>query len=149
LAAAAYNAGEGRVNSWLSNKTGLPQETRNYVLAITGLPAEYWKAAAGDLQSFKLAKQMPCRGHEAFADADEAPDESDTLEAAKAKTALSTKAASGIPAPLVVSGRIRKTARLSKHGPPWRGRNNGERHALGQERVKATAADAGARAVIA
>src|SRR5262245_49611888 len=78
LAAAAYNAGEGRVNNWLSNKTGLPQETRNYVLAITGLPVENWKAAAGDLQSFKLAKQMPCRGHEAFADADEVPDESNS-----------------------------------------------------------------------
>src|SRR5437867_7642328 len=26
LAAAAYNAGEARVNNWLSNKTGLPQE---------------------------------------------------------------------------------------------------------------------------
>ena len=93
---------------------------------------------------------MPCQGHEAFADPDEAPDESNTVEAAKAKTAPSAKAASGIPAPLVVSGRIGKTMKLRKHvQPPWRGRNNGERHALGQERVKATAANAGTRAEIA
>src|SRR3954452_872874 len=51
LAAPAYNAGEARVSNWLSNKSGLPQETRNYVLAITGLPVEHWKAAAKGLQS--------------------------------------------------------------------------------------------------
>jgi len=51
---------------------GLPQETRNYVLAITGLPVEHWKAAAKGLQSFKLAKRMPCHDHEAFAEAGEA-----------------------------------------------------------------------------
>jgi len=42
LAAAAYNAGEARVSNWLSNKSGLPQETRNYVLAITGISIEGW-----------------------------------------------------------------------------------------------------------
>src|SRR5215813_15287279 len=45
LAAAAYNAGEARVNNWLAKKSTLPQETRNYVLAITGLSVEYWKDA--------------------------------------------------------------------------------------------------------
>lgn len=42
LAAAAYNAGEGGLRTFL--KTGsLPQETRNYVLDITAHPAEDWR----------------------------------------------------------------------------------------------------------
>lgn len=42
LAAAAYNAGEGGLRTFL--KTGsLPQETRNYVLDITALTAEDWR----------------------------------------------------------------------------------------------------------
>jgi soluble lytic murein transglycosylase-like protein len=42
LAAAAYNAGPGRVTAWLDNKSLLPEETRNYVRAITGRPARSW-----------------------------------------------------------------------------------------------------------
>lgn len=40
LAAAAYNAGEGRVNNWLRKGGVLPIETENYVLDITGEPAD-------------------------------------------------------------------------------------------------------------
>jgi hypothetical protein len=40
LAAAAYNAGEGRVGRWLSSGGFLPMETENYVLDITGAPAD-------------------------------------------------------------------------------------------------------------
>lgn len=47
LAAAAYNGGPGRVSAWLAGTGGLPAETRNYVLAITGAPAEDWRAGAG------------------------------------------------------------------------------------------------------
>jgi hypothetical protein len=156
LAAAAYNAGEARVNNWLSNKSGLPQETRNYVLAITGVPVEHWKAAARGLQSFKLAARMPCRDHEAFADAGEALDEARTKDVPATKVALSAESAPRLPASSVGSGRIRKTGKLRKHvRPGWRGRNSGERQALGQGReqgreqerekkhVKATAADEG------
>ena len=42
LAAAAYNGGPGRVSRWLAGKGGLPKETRNYVIQITGRPAEHW-----------------------------------------------------------------------------------------------------------
>jgi hypothetical protein len=45
LAAAAYNAGPHRVHDWLDGGGGLPAETRDYVLAITGRTAEEWKAA--------------------------------------------------------------------------------------------------------
>ena len=43
LAAAAYNAGERRVDLWRSGKSGLPAETRDYVYSITGFPAKKWK----------------------------------------------------------------------------------------------------------
>ncbi|TXN48588.1 lytic transglycosylase domain-containing protein [Methylobacterium sp. WL7] len=43
LAAAAYNGGAGRVSKWLSGEGGLPAETRAYVAAITGMPAEDWR----------------------------------------------------------------------------------------------------------
>jgi hypothetical protein len=42
LAAAAYNAGENRVDSFLRNGR-LPLETRDYVFAITGNPVETWQ----------------------------------------------------------------------------------------------------------
>lgn len=42
LAAAAYNGGPGRVSKWLAGKGGLPKETRDYVIQITGKTAEHW-----------------------------------------------------------------------------------------------------------
>jgi soluble lytic murein transglycosylase-like protein len=46
LAAAAYNGGPGRVSRWLAGKGGLPRETRNYVLQITGRTPEHWAEAS-------------------------------------------------------------------------------------------------------
>jgi len=143
LAAAAYNAGEARVNNWLSNKSGLPQETRNYVLAITGLPVEHWKAAAKGLQSFKLAKRMPCHDHEAFADAAEVAAESNGPEISEQKPAQSSEGAPRVPQPSVAAaGHTRRAAKLRKDGrlSSTRRRNVGAKQALGQEPVKATAA---------
>jgi Transglycosylase SLT domain len=143
LAAAAYNAGEARVSNWLSNKSGLPQETRNYVLAITGLPVEHWKAAAKGVQSFTLAKRMPCRGHEAFVEADAALDETGTKEVPATKAALS-EGSPRLPASSAGGGQIRKAAKLRKRmQPSWRARKNGERQALEQDPGKAIAAHAG------
>ena len=42
LAAAAYNAGPGRVSAWLINHRLLPGETRNYVTMVTGWTADEW-----------------------------------------------------------------------------------------------------------
>ena len=44
LAAAAYNAGPGRVLDWIARRRTLPGETRNYVVRITGRAAERWKS---------------------------------------------------------------------------------------------------------
>jgi hypothetical protein len=46
LAAAAYNGGPTRVRNWLAGRGGLPKETRDYVLKITGRPVEHWRKAA-------------------------------------------------------------------------------------------------------
>lgn len=48
LAAAAYNAGPGRVANWIAGSATLPDETERYVLAITGVAAADWKASAKD-----------------------------------------------------------------------------------------------------
>ena len=45
LAAAAYNAGPRRVPEWLAGSGAMPQETRNYVLAITGTSVDDWAAS--------------------------------------------------------------------------------------------------------
>jgi len=42
LAAAAYNAGPGRLREFLSGRRALPAETRHYVLAITGISVDEW-----------------------------------------------------------------------------------------------------------
>ena len=44
LAAAAYNAGPHRVQEWLDGAGSMPQETRNYVSAITGTTVDDWAA---------------------------------------------------------------------------------------------------------
>jgi Transglycosylase SLT domain/SPOR domain len=46
LAAAAYNAGPRRVQEWLAGSGTMPQETRNYVTAITGTSVDDWATAA-------------------------------------------------------------------------------------------------------
>jgi hypothetical protein len=55
LAAAAYNAGPGRVREYLSARRSLPAETRHYVLAITGMSVDEW-AASGKREPAPIAK---------------------------------------------------------------------------------------------
>ena len=58
LAAAAYNAGEARLARFLSDGS-LPLETRAYVLAITGYPAERWKDDPPAEAAAPLAREKP------------------------------------------------------------------------------------------
>src|SRR5580704_5992140 len=46
LAAAAYNAGPGRVSAWLGSHRPLPGETRNYVAIVTGWTADEWASGS-------------------------------------------------------------------------------------------------------
>jgi hypothetical protein len=55
LAAAAYNAGPRRVQEWLAGTGPMPNETRNYVYAITGSSVEDWaKAGKGGRQPDRI-----------------------------------------------------------------------------------------------
>src|SRR5439155_22723691 len=40
---AAYNSGAHRVIEWLQRRVGLPRETRDYVVRVTGLSVEAWR----------------------------------------------------------------------------------------------------------
>ena len=52
LAAAAYNAGSGRIAKWLRAEADLPSETREYVVAVTGRRIEDWARASGGTPAF-------------------------------------------------------------------------------------------------
>ncbi|HXH45690.1 MAG TPA: lytic transglycosylase domain-containing protein [Bradyrhizobium sp.] len=63
LAAAAYNAGPGRVQKWLARESGLPRETRDYVRIITGTKAEDWIERSEALAiRIDLPREAPCEG---------------------------------------------------------------------------------------
>ena len=49
LAAAAYNAGPKRVADWLAGRSGLPQQTIDYVRIITGRSMSEWRTASTEL----------------------------------------------------------------------------------------------------
>lgn len=61
LAAAAYNAGPKRITDWRANKGPLPQETQDYVKAITGWPAEAWTDPQTGSPALKLPRAAPCQ----------------------------------------------------------------------------------------
>lgn len=61
LAAAAYNAGPGRVSAWLANHRALPGETRNYVAVVTGWTADEWASPSPPQNSETTIPQgVPC-----------------------------------------------------------------------------------------
>src|SRR5467141_4251065 len=61
LAAAAYNAGPRRVQEWLAGSGPMPQETRNYVVAITGTTVDDWASAAKTSKPPDRAPNTSCR----------------------------------------------------------------------------------------
>jgi hypothetical protein len=61
LAAAAYNAGPGRVNAWLTSHRALPAETRNYVALVTGWTADEWASSSPPEKADTTIPQgIPC-----------------------------------------------------------------------------------------
>ena len=63
LAAAAYNAGGGRIEKWLSRRSTLPKETRDYVVIITGHKAEAWTDEENTIpMPTDLPPKAPCEG---------------------------------------------------------------------------------------
>jgi hypothetical protein len=68
LAAASYNGGIGRVQKWRTNRGKLPDETRNYVKTITGMPAEQWADGKPQLAKFSIPPRAPCQDYAHLAD---------------------------------------------------------------------------------
>jgi Transglycosylase SLT domain len=63
LAAAAYNAGSGRIQKWLSRRVGLPTETKDYVRIVTGSSAKNWIEESGTVSlHLELPRGAPCEG---------------------------------------------------------------------------------------
>jgi hypothetical protein len=60
LAAAAYNAGSGRVRDWLGGRRPLPGETRAYVRLVTGRPVEEWAGGQTNPVEMRSLKIVPC-----------------------------------------------------------------------------------------
>jgi hypothetical protein len=61
LAAAAYNAGPGRVSAWLASHRALPAETRNYVALVTGWTADEWASSSPPEKAETTIPQgVPC-----------------------------------------------------------------------------------------
>jgi hypothetical protein len=61
LAAAAYNAGPRRLQEWLAGSGPMPQETRNYVAAITGTTVDDWAAVGKNGKTQDRAPGTSCR----------------------------------------------------------------------------------------
>jgi hypothetical protein len=62
LAAAAYNAGPKKIQDWLAKRGKLPDETRNYVMAITGHAPEKWTVESSIDLPLDLPRRAPCDG---------------------------------------------------------------------------------------
>jgi hypothetical protein len=61
LAAAAYNAGPRRVQEWLAGTGPMPQETRNYVVAITGSTVDVWATSGKNGKAPDRTPNTSCR----------------------------------------------------------------------------------------
>ena len=61
FAAAAYNAGPGRVREWLAGRRGLPRETRAYVSLVTGQSAEQWTGVQVGHAEMHVTNAVPCQ----------------------------------------------------------------------------------------
>lgn len=72
LAAAAYNSTPKRIADWLKNKATLPDETKRYVLNITGRPAESWRAGKAHGPLPQLPRQVPCNKVDEFVEIEKA-----------------------------------------------------------------------------
>jgi hypothetical protein len=105
LAAAAYNAGPGRVSDFMTKRRKLPDETKNYVVRITGRSADQWTSRA--FAHAPEAKVMPAK-----APCIEAVEEAAAQARAVHEAKLAASAARGNTTKLARRGRLhRRTAK--------------------------------------
>ncbi len=118
LAAAAYNAGAGRIQKWLAKQSDLPRETRDYVRIITGTKAEDWIEDADRLAiRVDLPREAPCEGVGGLSKAKDVAFVS--ASAAPGVTTIIRKAESAELAARLAASRVRKrVAMLVKKATP-------------------------------
>lgn len=97
LAAAAYNGGSGRVSAWLAGSGGLPAETRAYVIAITGRPAEDWRTGNGIELPEGPAPEAARTGTDGTSSSEKPAEAPAATEVEPAQTCLQVTAALRIP----------------------------------------------------
>jgi hypothetical protein len=129
LAAAAYNGGPGRVSNWLAGSGGLPAETRSYVYAITGQPAEDWRGGTSAIEMGPPEGQVSGKGKDSGKDSDQAAEKETGAEKDKKteKPAPAEKRAEAPQTCLQVTAALRIPARGDRfalglnEGPaaPW------------------------------
>jgi hypothetical protein len=61
LAAAAFHSGARRVQDWLAGSGYMPEETRDYVAAITGITLDDWVAAVRNGKTMDNPPDTSCR----------------------------------------------------------------------------------------
>jgi hypothetical protein len=108
LAAAAYNAGSGRIQNWLTKRGKLPEETRSYVLNVTGHEADQWVKTAPHSTSFRIPRRAPCQEIAARFDYDPVPL---PLPRLALPAVLSTSASSSHAKIAVANNSVRRPSR--------------------------------------
>jgi len=123
--AAAYNAGAHRVIEWLQRRAGLPHETRDYVVRVTGLSVEAWKKMPVDNDALTFVPHLPCRSLPAFANVEQEQVHLTELDRAQYARAESEKDLDASVSAVSTARSTMKHTRESKHA-----RVRGEAHRL-------------------
>jgi hypothetical protein len=111
LAAAAYNSTPNRVSNWLKNKATLPDETKKYVIKITGRPAESWRGAKSAGVLPQPPRYVPCMRVDTFVKAERA----ERVEAERVE-AVRVAAERAEAERIRVAAAAEKAARKAKRG---------------------------------
>ncbi len=119
--AAAYNAGAHRVGEWLDHRRPLPQETRTYVLRVTGRSAEAWRKSPPDDSKLTFVRHLPCRDMPAFADLEqaqlkEAQEDDDSKQSEPRQERVAAKVAHFIARKVSVRVAAKVAQRIEKTG---------------------------------
>lgn len=137
--AAAYNAGAHRVIEWLERRAGLPRETRDYVVRVTGLSVEAWRKMSIDNNALTFVPHLPCRSLPAFANVEQEHSHQTELERAKYARAESEQ---DLDASLSAVSTARSTAKQTRENKHARAHGEARRLAHAGHASKHEAASA-------
>ena len=131
LAAAAYNAGSGRIQKWLSRQSSLPKETKDYVRIITGSAATEWTDESKTVAlRLELPRGAPCEGVGGLSKSAEVatvpvalgPSASDALRKAEAEAQRVAVAKAAAKQKVETAALKKERTKLAKDASPRRSR---------------------------